>query len=281
MGDHHVPQYYLGGFSQGSGKRIWVYDKQDCRKFLTQVKSIANETGFYTPEIEEYLANIVEGPANNVIKKIRDCDQITDHDKAILAEYMAVMMKRVPIGKKLLCEFSPSIADKLSREIDQQLSVVTSIQPERACLIQRRKSEIQEILDRYSKNPPKEIWLNNIPPDRSPRVVAALRGMTWRFLTFNEKPAFLSCDNPVCYFTSIGIDKPQAEVTFPISSCVVLWATWRTDLPEGFVPTTPPAVKEINRRIVSNATRYVFHQEDEDWILPFVTKGSWKLHLFQ
>jgi len=66
MGDHYVPQYYLKGFSQNEGKRIWIYDKTDGVKFPTQVKSIANITEFYSREVEQYLANTIEGPANKV-----------------------------------------------------------------------------------------------------------------------------------------------------------------------------------------------------------------------
>ena len=281
MGDHYVPQYYLKGFSNREGKQIWVYDKQERRKFPTQVKSIAKITGFYSPEVEQYLADTIEVPANRVIRKIRDRDQITDCDKGILAEYMAVMMKRVPKGKKRLRELAPSVKEKLSQEIHEGLTILASIQPEKATLIQRRESEIQEILDKYSKEPPKDIWLDTIPPERSPLVVAALTGMIWRFLTFDAKPAFLTSDNPVFYFTSIGISKPDSEVSFPISSYVILWATWQTDLPEGYITVTNQAVKEMNRRTVGNALRYVFHRKDEHWILPFVTKGKWKLNLLR
>lgn len=281
MGDHYVPQYYLKGFSNREGKQIWVYDKQERRKFLTQVKSIANVTGFYSPEVEQYLADTIEVPANRVIRKIRDRGQITGYDKGILAEYMAVMMKRVPKGKERLREHAPSVARKLSQETGEQLTIMASTHPEKATLIQKRKSEIQEILDKYSKDPPKEIWLDNIPPERSPGVVAALTGMTWRFLTFDDKPVFLTSDNPVFYFTSIGIGKPESEVTFPISSYIILWATWRTDLPKGYITATNQTVKEINRRTVRNALRYLFHRKDEYWILPFVTKGRWKLNRFR
>lgn len=277
MGDHYVPKYYLKGFSEDGGKRIWVYDKQDG-KYSTQVKSVANETRFYSPEVEKYLANVIENPANAVIKKIRNQGQVSEQEKEILAEYMAVMMKRVPKGLERLRELLPSIAKKQSHEFAQQFAIAASDQPEKATLIRKRLSEINEILDRYSKNPPKEIWLKNIPPDRSPKVIAAMKSMTWRFLTF-DKPVFLSCDNPVFYFTSIGIGNPKSEITFPISSHIVLWVTWRTDLSEGYFNTTIQAIKEINRRTVDNATRYIYHCKEEKWILPFVLKGSWMLNL--
>lgn len=281
MGDHYVPQYYLKGFSNREGKQIWVYDKKETRKFPTQVKSIAKITGFYSPEVEQYLADTIEAPANKVIRKIRNRGQVTEYDKGILAEYMAVMMKRVPKGKERLRKYVPSIANELSQEIREQLTIMASNHPEKASLIQRRKSEIKEILNKYSKDPPPEIWRNNIPPERSPRAVAALAGTTWRFLTFDDKPVFFTSDDPVFYFASIGIGKSESEVVFPISSYIILWPTWRTDLPEGYITATNQIVKEMNRRTVSNALRYVFHRKDEHWILPFVTKGKWKLNLLR
>ena len=105
--------------------------------------------------------------------------------------------------------------------------------------------------------------------------------MTWLFLTSDDKPTFLTCDNPVFFFTGMGLGKPRSEMTFPISSHITLWATWRTDLSEGYVSVNKEAAKEVNRRTASNATRYVLHCDDEYWILPFLTKGTWQLNLMQ
>ncbi len=281
MGDHYVPQYYLKGFSQNEGKRIWIYDKTDGVKFPTQVKSIANITEFYSREVEQYLANTIEGPANKVLMKIRQFEQIDQKDKEILSEYMAVMIKRVPKGLQRLEEMAPSINKELFAELSEELSQIALAMPEKKDVAERRITEIEAILERYSKDPPKEIWLENIPPERSPKVVAALNGMIWRFLVSKNESEFLTSDNPLFFFTSIGIGKPISEVLFPVAKNIALWATWKTNLPEGFINTTSQAVKEMNRRTASYATRYIFKAKDEDWVLPFVMKGSWKLHLYQ
>ena len=241
MGHHYLPQFYLKGFSRASGNRIWVYDKQDARKFVTQVKSVANESGFYSQEVEQFLANAIEEPANEVLEKIRQRGLLNDDDKELLAKYMAAMMMRVPRGKERIKEKGPSVASKFQEEIDQQLAVAAE-HPEKAEFIERRKAQIEQILHRFGKDPPKQVWLDNIPPARSPQIVAALRSMTWRFLTFDRSPAFLTCDNPVFYFTWMGIGRRESEVTFPISSHVTLWATRRTDVSEGYTATTIQAV---------------------------------------
>jgi hypothetical protein len=281
MGDHYVPQYYLKGFSQNEGKRIWVYDKVEGIKFPTQVKSIANITGFYSRDVEQYLANTIEGPANNVLMKIRQMELIDQKDKEILSEYMAVMMKRVPKGLQRLEEMAPSTSKKLYADLAEELSQIALANPEKKEIVKRRIKEIETILKKYSKDPPKDIWLDNIPPERSPKVVAALNGMIWRFLVSKPESEFLTSDNPLFFFTSIGIGKPNSEVLFPIAKNIALWATWKTHLPEGYIQATTQAVKEMNRRTVSNATRYVFKSKDEDWVLPFIMKGTWKLHLYQ
>jgi len=278
MGDHYVPRYYLSGFSKNGGKTIWVYDKKDRRKFSTQVKSIANETGFYSPEVEQYLANRVEGPANNVLKKIRERAKITTPDKEILSAYMTCMMKRVPQGKERLKVLAPSVAETVGADVDKRLNAAASEQPERLEFIEKRRSEIRDIIDRFSREPPKEIWLTNIPPEKSPHILAALSHMTWRFFTFDKYPAFLTSDNPVFYFTSMGIGNPESEVTFPVSSHIALWATWRFDLEEGYFETSVQVVKELSRRTASFTTRHAFHSVDAEWLLPILNKGRWQLN---
>jgi hypothetical protein len=281
MGDHYVPQYYLKGFSQNNGKSIWVYDNVEKRKFTTQIKNVGNITNFYSEEVEQYLANTIENPANEVLRKIRERQKISENEKVTLAEYMAVMFKRVPKGKERLKELAPSICEKLYTEISDELLQIAIDQPDKNHIAQKRICEIKEILDKYSKNPPKEIWLDNIPLERSPQVVAALVEMTWRFMECNDRIGFMTSDNPLFYFTSIGVGKPESEVVFPISSNILLWATRRTDLPTGYLPAKSQLVKEMNRRIVSEATHYVFASNDAVWILPFVMKGDWKLHLIK
>ena len=277
MGDHYVPQYYLKGFSK-DGRTICVYDKQGSGKFTTQVKSIANITGFYTPKIEQYLSNNVESQANIVLRKIIERNKITVDDKKILSDYIVVMMKRVPRSKERIRELAPSVVKEVSQKIHEALNIAKSMQMESAEFIEKRRTEIQEFIDRYSREQQKEIWLDNIPPGMSPRIVEAISSMTWIFWTFDQRPAFLTSDNPIFYFTHIGIGKPESEVSFPISSHVALWANWRHDLSEGYLPANTQVVKELNRRTVSIATRYIFHSDNEAWIFPFVTKGRWQLN---
>jgi hypothetical protein len=278
MGHHYVPQYYLKGFSQNDGKVIYAYDKIEQRYFGTSVDNVAKKTKFYSSEVETYLANIIEGPANEVLKKIRERLEISPRDKQFLSDYMTCMIKRVPAGKEKLKELAPRIAERVRQRVDRILNLVAVGQPEKEELIEKRRIEIDAIIDQFEKEPPEGIWLTNIPPEKTPRMLDALSSMTWRFLVFDEYPAFLTSDNPVFYFEGEGIGKPESEVTIPISSHIALWANWRRDPKEGYFPTTSQVVKELNRRTCSIAARFVYHLQEEDWVLPLVTKSKWKLN---
>lgn len=278
MGDHYIPQYYLRGFCNGFGCRFWVYDKKNAREFLTQVKSVANICGLYPPELEKYLSEEIEHPANWVLDKIRNREPITPSDKVILSNYISVMWKRVPEGKTRLKECAPEIAGDMRIALHQHIDEALARNPEKQATAQRRKSEIDEILSRLSQNPPEELWHQVIPADRTPRIAASIATMTWRFNVYDEKPVFLTGDNPVFYFNSLGIGRTDSELSFPISSNIILWATRRYDIPEGYFHTSMNIVKEMNRRIAFNTERFVFHSENEEWILPFILKKSWKLN---
>lgn len=278
MGHHYLPQYYLKGFTETKDNIIWAYEKGTGNKFSTQIKSMANISDFYSKETEQYLADDIEMPANAVLDKIRSGHLINDDDKNIFAEYMAVMWKRVPRAKDDLKKMAPRLVERISKRLNSDLDSLIKEEPHNLELIEKRRKEIDDILAIYATNPPKDIWLDNMPPERTPRIVETIKAMNWSFWEFNHQPVFLTCDNPMFYFTGMGVGKPDSEISFPISSNIVLWATWRVDLPRKFIKASTQIVKEFNRRTVDNASRYIFHSRDEYWIESFIKKGRWQLN---
>ncbi len=188
------------------------------------------------------------------------------------------MLKRVPECKINTKEHIPKIAYDLKIFYNRLLDEILLENPKNETIVQHRKAEIDNILDKLSCDPPDEIWHKLVPADQTPLMLEGIATMTWRFILFDEKPVFLTGDNPVFYFSNLGIGSTKSEMSFPISSHVTLWATRRPDLPEGYFPTSMAIVKEMNRRIASITTRYGFHAEDEDWILHSLAKKNWKLN---
>ena len=97
--------------------------------------------------------------------------------------------------------------------------------------------------------------------------------MTWRFLV-SKTSGFLTGDNPIFYPKDIGLKDIAAELSFPISKDVALLATWAADKDCQFLPAKKNAIKEINRRTVSFALKYVFYHRCEQWIINLVNKGK-------
>lgn len=281
MGHHYIPQYYLEGFSLLESKKVWVYEKNGPLKFQTIVKSTANENKYYSQEVEKYLANEIEAPANAVIKKIRNREKITNEDKMILSIYMVVMLKRVPESKLRMKAMAPSVAKKIQAKWDKETDELIKINPDQEDELRQRLKELKESQEKFLTDPPKDFWLALIPPERTPNVIYGLQQMTWCFLTFDDEPMLLTCDNPVFYFSDLGIGRSESEVTFPISSNIALFLTWRKDLKEGYYPTTTQACKEINRRTAFNATRFIYHVNDEDWVQVVANKQNPKLNFLR
>ncbi|MBF0235862.1 MAG: DUF4238 domain-containing protein [Desulfamplus sp.] len=278
MGDHYVPQYYLRGFASSRDGMIWTYEKNGSIKYPSDAKNTGHETNYYSPEVETYLANTIESPANKVIDKIRCQELLTKEDKQKLATYMVVMLKRVPQSKIRMKEMTPGVAKQQEEKWDQEISKLIDENSEKTELLENRRAEIKHNLKKYSKKYLKNFWLSLIPPEKSPNVINVLQQMTWHFLTCFEYPAFLTCDNPVFYFKWMGIGKPESEVIFPVSSNIVLWATWRKDIEEKYSEIKKQALKEINRRTATNATRFVYHAREESWIPKFISKKNHELN---
>ncbi len=219
--------------------------------------------------MEQYLANQIEGPANRVIEKIRARDQISASEKITLVRYMVALMKRVPKSKERIKGLAPQAAPKTLKEFEAEVDGI--LLPDKTKTDFMQKARV--IFEKFAKNPPKEIWLEMIPPHTSPMVVEVISTMTWIFLTNDSGPVFLTNDNPVFFFESLGIGKPDSEITFPISNDISLWATWRKNIQDCiYSAIRPHGIREINRRTASNATRYVFHSTNEKWIPTFINK---------
>lgn len=277
MGKHYIPRYYLSGFTQNSKPPlIWVYKKGSSKVFATQIKNVAHETDYFPDNFETYLANDIEAPANIVLRKIRERKIITTEDKIILSNYIVVLRKRVPESKKRLKEEAPKISDEIKKKLFKKIEDLKIKNPSKANLLEKRRREAQDILEKFKDNPPEEAWRSAIRPEMTPRMSEALSKMTWRFFVCEEPNAFLTNDNPIFIFRHIGIGNKYSELTFPISNYITLWATWRL-LDEGYFPANNQVVKEINRRTASVATRYIYFSKERDWVITLANKKEHRL----
>jgi len=275
MGHHYLPQFYLQGFTKEG--LIWVHDRVEGKSFRTQPKVVANENGMYGDEMESYLANHVETPTMAALEKVRNLIKINENERIALAKYIITLWKRVPKARKRTAEQMPRISASVIAEIRRDFDHYISDHPGEEARVEERFREVEEIIEKYQGLQSKQIWQMGLRPKLTPRAIEGLLSMRWRYLV-TEDDFFLTSDNPVFFFEDEGIGRPQSELSIPISSNVAIWAN-RNPLPElDIINLKSQGLKELNRRTASNATRYLFSKENQQWILPFHQQGSWHLN---
>jgi hypothetical protein len=275
MRQHYIPQYYLDGFT-GSNRtgKIWVYEKNSSKFFQTTTKAVASENNRWPKQIEEYLANKIENPTNLVLEKIQNHKPITMKDKDILSRYMVVMMKRVPNGLERMKSYSPEVTKKIYDDLTKRITELINIHPSKAELLKGRLLELEAFRDTYENEFPMEIYYSNLSPESTPQICAILPTMTWVFLTAGHNQMFLSNDNPVFYFSWLGIGRPESELVFPICDSIALLATWHHNWKEGYVQASDTIVREINRRTASNVTKYAFYSREASWVNTLINRKN-------
>ena len=266
--NHYVPQHYLRGFSI-PGDRVFIYEKGNTNIRCTNVKNAAVEGGFYSDEIEIELNAKIETPANNLLDQLRGGEIISSENKLILAEYMVSMMKRTPKGWLRLENKASQIADKVFKETEEYIRNCIRESPHERDIWERRWLFFMKYIEEWKVNPSRDVWYSILHANKSLKVIETLSKLVWIFYR-SEKPVFLTSDNPVFYPEAIGIGKAVSEVSFPISSAIALEATNLVSCGMTFYSANEAIVQRINRRTVQNATRYIFHCEDDPKVLQLI-----------
>lgn len=285
MGKHYLPQYYLKGFSKDDIS-ICMYEKKvGILARDVAIKKVASMADFYSPGLERQLADDVEKAAHKVLDRIRNKEQINNEEKIALSEYIVSFIKRVPESWNRFLKLLPRTANDLYNKIIEDINLVTSENPEKSDFFETQKQQIRQLINDIVSNPNdnKDIWEYSILPKATPLILAALQEMRWTFLVIEKgvNESFLTCDNPVFFFTGMGLDKIDSEVSFPISSKMALWVTWKKEASPNYVKAPREFIREFNRRTAHNSTRFIFHNAYEEWVDSFVKKGRWRLNIIR
>ena len=99
--------------------------------------------------------------------------------------------------------------------------------------------------------------------------------MKWVFME-SRVDDFLTCDNPV--YLGIGIKPPDGELSFPLSSDLALFASWKLAADGVFCVAETQIVNEFNRRTIVSASHHVYYKKDANWARSLVKKGHLRLN---
>ena len=187
------------------------------------------------------------------------------------------MLLRVDRGLERMKTNAPKVLERVFYNVENQLTRLIEVHPSKRNILQQRLQELASLKPKYEKEFPIEIWYELIHSNALPQIRAILPAMTWVFFASNKKQHFLTSNNPVFFFEWLGIGRPESEITFALSSTVALWATWR-NVKEGYIPIKENLIREINRRIVSIATKYVYYSEEAQWVVNLINKKNFRLN---
>lgn len=274
MGKHYVPKFYLRGFAPAD--RFSIFDKIDQRWFYSQPKSVAHEVDLWPDELETFVTESIEEPAKDVIDRLRNKLSVTEPDRYVLARYIAFLWKRVPAGRDRVRGHTPLVAETVRKELNVELDEMAREDKTLVSLVERRRAEINAYIEQIKLEKPTALWHGSLKVESSLNVGEGIAGMTWQVLHTVE-PRYLTSDNPVFFFQNDGVGNVTSELTLPLSSTATLIGIRHSrELPlHGMAKE--PLVREINRRTVSNATRYIFSERVEPWMNTFLLKSDHKL----
>ena len=280
MGHHYVQQSYLRCFrTPEDPDKIWMYDKSLKKFKLLPIKSVAQSSGFYSEKDERALSEKIEGPAQNPLEQLRNGRQLEVQDRQVVAVYLESMIKRVPHTRKKMLEIAPRVKNELLARIRDNPESLKSFASQYNLTQQELLHTIKHWEQKFDSKP-LSIQSNMIRRQWiSPVVNYYIFSMTWRVLTADDSNRFLTSDNPVFFDKGYGLKNLNGEFSFPLSSDVALHGSWQGPQ-EGliFVQGRPRLVKEINRRVVFGAERFVFYHQNPRWVSVVAEKKKPRLN---
>lgn len=256
MGKHYIPQFLLRGFTEEG--RLFVFDKVHAEWFASQPKSIANEGDLWPDETETFVTETIENPAQHAIEQLRRRHQLTEEDRRVLAQYIAFLWKRVPANREQFLNGLPEVGESIRRDLNRTLKA-------------EQRIIANKHIDKLIAERPAALWQASIQAGFRRDVPGAIAGMQWQVF-HADKPSYFASDNPVFFFRSDGIGRSTSELTLPFSSRAALVGRHASVDRPLHVSAQSFQVKEINRRTVSKATRFVFAQIQQPWMKPFLLK---------
>jgi hypothetical protein len=200
---------------------------------------------------------------------LREGKAITPKDKTTLAIYIIQLGSRVPIVKESIMEVAPNLVDSVVTEMEEEISSAIARDPTLASRAADLRKELLQFSNNFRKGP--EPWHAYLIGEK-PKSVAALSLMNWAFMLSGEDD-FATSDNPV--FLESGFGKPEGGLTVPLSSGIVLFASWTPRFVDLIAHVAPRRVcNEVNRRPIANADKYVYYRSNSEWLRKLVSKPN-------
>ncbi len=287
MGHHYVPQEYLRGFTHPSyPEALWQFDK-GTQTFSTKpasIAKIAQHRSFYEDSTERKLNELIEIPGNRVLRKLRSGNlNLTNKDRVNLSVYIATMLKRVPYHRAKATGMAPQVLTEVTSELRDQIQAYADTGQISPNIAAKRLVETDTAEAKFTAEMPDNVSDLIRSPWPTETMIDLVYRMHWRFVYTVDSQHFVTTDNPAFFFTCYGLGTKHSELTFPVSSELAIFGSWKPVNKSNRIVHRKQFVKEANRRLINEATRFVYYRSKENWIAtvaakenPYLSRIQWK-----
>ncbi|MCD4699990.1 MAG: DUF4238 domain-containing protein [Phycisphaerae bacterium] len=268
---HYLPQFYLRGFSV-NGRQIYQIEKDSSRGYLCSIEDAAAIRDYYELDypgakdpqsVEKRLAEI-ENRHSDVLRQIIENGSISPDVHARLVEFVSLMRLRVPAVKAYIEKFLRQMVRSTTviMERNGMLPPAPEVLPEVL-----KVDEVQIVIANWKCLEEMFVLAAN------PKILKILASMQPRIFHVPAGAMLLTCDQPVAIYHpeaspndpyGIGIVHAHTEISFPLSSQVLLHLCWDTSVSENRLLTSAE-VDEFNRRTIIMADSLIFAPEQSEY----------------
>jgi hypothetical protein len=275
MGRHYVPQAHLRRFEIVDRPGfVWMYDKKHRNWREASIKKVAQEDDYYSAEVEDELAQVVELPANKAISKLIDGHMLDDEERVHLALYMLTMHTRGPRQRKKVFAQAPTLMSEVIERLRQELEALIGEGGDGAEVARSKLEELSDVEVKFGAELPQKIIDLLRKPFWSERTVGGILEMRWHVIRAGDFTRFVTCDTPSHYFEAFGVGNEESEFTFPLSTQFALFGERLSRPGTTFEKPNNRLAREANRRILSHTDRFVFSSLRETWVETVVHKSD-------
>ena len=224
---HYVPQFVLRHFTEHKNQ-IWVFDKQTDKKFRTNIKNIAAESGFYDFQIQgvkftfEKSISELEHDASHVFKELVRTESLAqiDHEQRVtLSRFFAVQFVRTRQWRHVFDNITAQLTDTLK---------------ERGAT-----EELRSELPNPTPESTKDTHMRALQD--AGKFASYFQNKNWVLLKATKKNPFWISDNPIALQNmndyspvgNLGLGVKGIEIYFPVSRRLSL-AMWCPSIVEKF-----------------------------------------------
>jgi hypothetical protein len=229
----------------------------------------------------------MESRAASAIQTLKEHEAITGQVKLDLAAFVALMYTRVPAFRENMQKIWGRWADLVlvgfASDEDRCRVLLDEIQAGKPAGVPVTPKDLKDaILQGRVQTLLSHPSTLSFVIDFAGRMAQGLVQMEWVLVAASPGTEYVTSDNPVCREAPArdersawnpGLGLASVEVTFPITREFALLASWQPFTRRHLV-ASPAAVREVNRRTVMSAQRFVYSPGKSVGLLRLVKKHS-------